>query len=540
MDDYLSTLIGRSWNRVETIQPRPVSLFEPPVAGMPVGLSYSNPDTSDEMSLVYEPVWEVPNNTPETRRVQPPIAPNNYFQSPFGQLDLEPVGSPTTTQQLLIRSDPLQRLETDLRQPEQFVSPSSRLPITSAPPLSYQSLPFEQETHPTLAYPVVTEKSRGPESVPVQPDGHRAPVPPVEQSPDQVAQPTAVLPTKVEEPMAAMPLPALTSPYTQSLEAQETGVIPEERDANGRSEHKTVPEVITTQMVIRASVPQPGTEQSNTGIITPPLIQATQPMAVLHTQIEEPVSAMPSPVFGRSFSQSAATKEMIIVPEQKDDNGRSEHDVIPEFVVEQTVLSAKTLPIQPGGSRLQQGNVVQPLIQIVKSTLQTDNLPSATLSPILDGTEIKQTNVLSRERAGNGRSEHEIMPGTAAESTGTQTNLSPPAQPEIPRPQNRTVTQSLVQVAKPTAVSSSQALEPIPPAKPVSPVQPQIKPIVKQMALATPDSKMPEPVPNIQITIGRIEVRAIPALAAAPRKGRSQHTGVTLTEYLRQRNGGIG
>ncbi len=50
-----------------------------------------------------------------------------------------------------------------------------------------------------------------------------------------------------------------------------------------------------------------------------------------------------------------------------------------------------------------------------------------------------------------------------------------------------------------------------------------------------PLSGPPSPAPTIQVTIGRIEVKATPA-AEAPRKRPTAPKSVSLDEYLRQRN----
>jgi hypothetical protein len=68
-------------------------------------------------------------------------------------------------------------------------------------------------------------------------------------------------------------------------------------------------------------------------------------------------------------------------------------------------------------------------------------------------------------------------------------------------------------------------------------VQPQISPLPEHVTPAP--SAMPEsaPAPTIQVTIGRVEVRATPA-TVSPRKPVAGPAVMSLEEYLRQRSAG--
>jgi hypothetical protein len=67
----------------------------------------------------------------------------------------------------------------------------------------------------------------------------------------------------------------------------------------------------------------------------------------------------------------------------------------------------------------------------------------------------------------------------------------------------------------------------------------QVIPSVRSLGLDTPKfSTTPQPAPIIQVTIGRIEVRATPPSAPSPTQSRSAPSVMSLEDYLRQRGGG--
>jgi hypothetical protein len=67
----------------------------------------------------------------------------------------------------------------------------------------------------------------------------------------------------------------------------------------------------------------------------------------------------------------------------------------------------------------------------------------------------------------------------------------------------------------------------------------QVIPSVRSLELDTPKfSATPQPAPTIQVTIGRIEVRATPSTAPSPTQSRSAPSVMSLEDYLRQRGGG--
>lgn len=78
--------------------------------------------------------------------------------------------------------------------------------------------------------------------------------------------------------------------------------------------------------------------------------------------------------------------------------------------------------------------------------------------------------------------------------------------------------------------------------KPASPspsfMTPAIRPALPPMPARPTQTKSPEPAPTINVTIGRVEVRAAPAVSPPPRAPKAPNV-MTLDEYLhRRKNGG--
>lgn len=71
----------------------------------------------------------------------------------------------------------------------------------------------------------------------------------------------------------------------------------------------------------------------------------------------------------------------------------------------------------------------------------------------------------------------------------------------------------------------------------ITTVRPQIRPFIPPQT-ARPPEPQPEASPTINVTIGRIEVRATPTPTVTDRKERPQSPVMGLEEYLRRRNGG--
>jgi hypothetical protein len=143
-----------------------------------------------------------------------------------------------------------------------------------------------------------------------------------------------------------------------------------------------------------------------------------------------------------------------------------------------------------------------------------------------------------------------------------------PSQPPLARPQHRpasVVERTIERVApniervggEPVRRSAAgaapserpQTLLPVPPAalgyppaplaRPATLAPIVVQPQVRRAAVLAHESA-PPPAPTIQVTIGRVEVRAARQPEPAARQARGAAAAISLDEYLRQRNGGGG
>jgi len=119
------------------------------------------------------------------------------------------------------------------------------------------------------------------------------------------------------------------------------------------------------------------------------------------------------------------------------------------------------------------------------------------------------------------------------ESIGARTVATTPA--GLAERENRAALEPAISRPKP---SPDETTRPIAPAPVV--VQPHVTPAPRvEPAAPAPAEPMAthKPAPTIQVTIGRIEVRATPPPVPPP-KQRSTPLVMSLDDYLRQRNGG--
>ena len=89
---------------------------------------------------------------------------------------------------------------------------------------------------------------------------------------------------------------------------------------------------------------------------------------------------------------------------------------------------------------------------------------------------------------------------------------------------------------QPAAIAGNEPLTPALQPRPVSPAPPRLNP-VSQPAFGESSNLRAAEAPTIQVTIGRIEVRATPPAAPVP-KPRPASPTLSLDDYLRQRNEG--
>jgi len=112
---------------------------------------------------------------------------------------------------------------------------------------------------------------------------------------------------------------------------------------------------------------------------------------------------------------------------------------------------------------------------------------------------------------------------------------------ELPVPAEQTVVKPVVSPLshperQPAAIAGNEPLTPAIQPRPVSPAQPRLNP-VSQPAFGESSNLRAAEAPTIQVTIGRIEVRATPPAAPVP-KSRPASPTLSLDDYLRQRNEG--
>ena len=126
-------------------------------------------------------------------------------------------------------------------------------------------------------------------------------------------------------------------------------------------------------------------------------------------------------------------------------------------------------------------------------------------------------------------STHPVPPGTPGPPL-RPAREAPCKEPTAPRRSSRLETGS-------DGVPAQAKARPVPdPAgAPAVVARPQVIP-----ASTAGPTPVAEPAPTVQVTIGRIEVRAMPPLATQPKAQRSGPAVMTLDEYLRQRNDGGG
>ena len=173
------------------------------------------------------------------------------------------------------------------------------------------------------------------------------------------------------------------------------------------------------------------------------------------------------------------------------------------------------------------------------STFQTTVLPPPAPEP------------LSRRVSQQPDSERSTLtPAVASEITNTELSNNTISSKSQPSPLDpivqRIVTERVVSSVEPSAkVTSHREASPIKTTLPATSakvvVQPQVKPHVEPKApVPVQEQAMPEAIPTIQVTIGRIEVRATPPPTPVSPRQRPALSVMSLDEYLSQRAKGGG
>ncbi len=109
-------------------------------------------------------------------------------------------------------------------------------------------------------------------------------------------------------------------------------------------------------------------------------------------------------------------------------------------------------------------------------------------------------------------------------------SMQPLATQRAPLPQRQAGSEGEAEAPRRRPEVSGRAAAPEPIAPPVR------RAAARELPGQTQRAAAPEPAPTIQVTIGRIEVRAAPAAPAPTKAG--QRPLLSLDEYLRRRNGG--
>lgn len=220
--------------------------------------------------------------------------------------------------------------------------------------------------------------------------------------------------------------------------------------------------------------------------------QAPMPTASQPSVLNFPDQSVPEqPALPSSAISNEPASHQSLAEEQKTQS--LPQPVIQQRIIERVVTLAESLPTATPTTRpststraVTQQNVMQPTEPALKPTESTATpAPPPAISPVVQQ-----------------RTTERVV--TPAESLPTvPPRLEPP----------------------PTTIQSSDI------------VQPQVRPYVKPVAPVLAQPPISEPTPVIQITIGRIEVRATPP-STPPQKQRTAPPVMNLEEYLRHRTKG--
>ena len=229
---------------------------------------------------------------------------------------------------------------------------------------------------------------------------------------------------------------------------------------------------------------------------------------------------------------------------------------------------AGTLPQQPTGSadastghppgqwanRQPSPLLATQAVDTAAGQLRTQLVPHPAQSP---STVMPATGSLSGagrlRKAATDQPSHPNMTSVETVNAGRKTVAAPPShedgresQSSLERVTGRVLDEQAVRGDMPQPHNTAY-LEPVSdhlvrPSRPAMAIlQPQVTLYYEPPASAPPEAPArPEPAPTIQVTIGRIEVRATPPPAPPPQRQRSASPVMSLDEYLRQRARGGG
>lgn len=137
-----------------------------------------------------------------------------------------------------------------------------------------------------------------------------------------------------------------------------------------------------------------------------------------------------------------------------------------------------------------------------------------------------------------------LPPLETPETVATQAAMSPVEPPSLPL--GAQAIRPLVVVPPPMTDGSIATSEKAPEIQPIPPaesgagdaVRPQVTPLLAPQPPAAEPATAPEPIPNIQVTIGRIEVRTTKPQPQVSRARGPAAPVMNLGEYLRKRSSG--
>jgi len=259
----------------------------------------------------------------------------------------------------------------------------------------------------------------------------------------------------------------------------------------------------------------------------PVAISATSDEIELTQQPETPASTIPP--IQRSPATNPQTLPIQHLPQPSNLTPLSDRQVhqlpietFPQTPETNSNSSSRRLPPAPEliESSIQEPPDRQPLTPILKHQTQTPLADSFAAQPnqLVPESAVIQPSVSQQDipRVPRAVARRTTAPQPLVPSPRTQTQRTTAPQPLVPSP--RTLSTSITDLVAPVTPSSE--------------LSSATTAVSKQQRTT---SETPQPSPTIQVTIGRIEVRATPP-ASPPKRKRTAPVVMSLDEYLRQQH----
>ena len=290
----------------------------------------------------------------------------------------------------------------------------------------------------------------------------------------------------------------VNSPVEEFKQTEVSGQM--NSDISAVSQPSTEPSTISAQQMPKIS---------QRTMPMPPSLEDTQLVSPIYQSLDDSASnssplisgsepVQPTTIFGR-LSATDHEANTPVAPVNQEQRTIPEPLSVQPIVTEHTVIEQVVPAEKPSFPERLIKNA--PVTNILSPIIDPSNNPVANiLSPIINPSNNPVANILSP-----------IIDSSIEQPV--QNPAKPASMPEE-RPILRPVTE---QVAIPH----------------------QVIPALRSLGLEPQKSSTPpQPVPTIQVTIGRIEVRATPPTTPSPVQSRSAQSVMSLEEYLRQRGGG--